>query len=735
MRPALPDTYSKEEKEEIERRHQRLIDAWQTRKEAQDLEAVDKAFYFAVEAHKNQRRRSGEPYIYHPIAVATIAANDIGLGRSSIICALLHDVVEDTQYTLDDIREMFGEKVSKVVDGLTKFDKLDGAESMQAENFKKIITSLTYDVRVVLIKLSDRLHNMRTLDSMPKHKQLKIASETSYIYAPLAYRLGLHAIRIELEDLALKYTNPTIYNNIRSRIENVRENRMGEMRDFITPVIEALEKTGINVRYEIKERSVNSIWKRMMEKELSFEELYGSFVVRFITNCPIEQERIECWKIYAVLTGFYRPNTAKLKDWISFPKTNGYESLHAVVMGQTGNWVEVQIRSQRMEEIAEKGFAAYWKHKADSMTESGFDIWLKKAQDLINTESNNAIEFVDNFKLDLFSDEIHVFTPKGEMILLPKGSTALDFAYNIHSKIGDHSIAANVNSRLTQLDFKLSNGDQVEIITSEAQHPQEKWFEFLATATAKSRLKNGIKEYRRTFREEGEAKYEEIMKKLDLDPSKANRNIVMTAEQLTSSIDFYYQVATGKIDEQTIRDILKPQSSNNSFVRYITFGLLGNNNNRGKDETPSITSSGEFDFNVSTCCNPIPGDDVIAFSFPGEPLQIHRSNCPRAIQLSARYGNNIVKAKWQPKSEIAFLADLKINALDSAGLLNRMTNLLSNEMKLNLHTLHMEAKNNLVEATISIYVHNTKELDDLIDKLNHMKDVQKVIRKTSKENK
>ena len=735
MKPALPDTYSKEEKEEIERRHQRLIDAWQTRKETQDLEAVDKAFYFAVEAHKNQRRRSGEPYIYHPIEVATIAAKDIGLGRTSIICALLHDVVEDTQYTLGDICEMFGEKVSKVVDGLTKFDKMDGAESMQAENFKKIITSLTYDVRVVLIKLSDRLHNMRTLDSMPKHKQLKIASETSYIYAPLAYRLGLHAIRIELEDLALKYTNPTIYNNIRSRIEDVRENRMGEMRDFIAPVIEALEKTGIKVRSEIKERSVNSIWKRMMEKELSFEELYGSFVVRFITDCPIEQERLECWKIYAILTGFYRPNTAKLKDWISFPKTNGYESLHAVVMGQTGNWVEVQIRSQRIEEIAEKGFAAYWKHKADSMTESGFDIWLKKAQDLINTESNNAIEFVDNFKLDLFSDEIHVFTPKGQMILLPKGSTVLDFAYNIHTKIGDHSIAANVNSQLSQLDRKLCNGDQVEVITSDAQHPQEKWFEFLATATAKSRLKNGIKEYRRTFREEGEANYEEIMKKLDLDPSKANRNIVMTAEQLTSSIDFYYQVATGKIDEQTIRDILKPQSSNNSFVRYITFGLLGNNNNRGKDETPSITSSGEFDFNVSTCCNPIPGDDVIAFSFPGEPLQIHRSNCPRAIQLSARYGNNIVKAKWQPKSEIAFLADLKINALDSAGLLNRMTNLLSNEMKLNLHTLHMEAKNNLVEATISIYVHNTKELDDLIDKLNRMKDVQKVIRKTSKENK
>jgi GTP pyrophosphokinase len=732
MTPALPDTYSKEEKEEIERRHRRLIDAWQTRKEAQDLEAVDKAFYFAVEAHKNQRRRSGEPYIYHPIEVATIAAHDIGLGRTSIICALLHDVVEDTQYTLDDIREMFGEKVSRVVDGLTKFDQMEGAESMQAENFKKIITSLTYDVRVVLIKLSDRLHNMRTLDSMPKHKQLKIASETSYIYAPLAYRLGLHAIRIELEDLALKYTNPTIYNNIRKRVDDVRERCMGEMRDFIAPVIEALEKTGIKVRAEIKERSVNSIWKRMMEKELSFEELYGSFVVRFITNCPVDQERLECWKIYAVLTGFYRPNTAKLKDWISFPKTNGYESLHAVVMGQTGNWVEVQIRSQRMEEIAEKGFPAYWKYRAnDDKTESGFDEWLKKALYLINNESNNAIEFVDNFKLDLFSDEIHVFTPQGKMILLPKGSTVLDFAYYIHTEIGDHSIAANVNSQLTQLDRKLNNGDQVEVITSEAQHPQEKWFEFLATATAKSRLKNGIKEYRRTFREQGEAKFNEIMGKLDLDPSKANRNTVMAAEHLTSSIDFYYQVATGKIDERAIRNVLKPQSSSGSFVRYLTFGLLGNSSSRDKDEMPSITSSGEFDFNVSTCCNPIPGDDVIAFSFPGEPLQIHRSNCPKAIQLSSRYGNNIVKAKWQPKSEIAFLADLKVTALDSAGLLNRMTNLLSNEMKLNLHMLHMEAKNDLVEATISIYVHSTNELDDLISKLNHLKDIQKVIRKNS----
>ena len=730
MEPILPDTYSKEEKEEIERRHQRLLDAWQTRKEAQDLEAVNKAFYFAIEAHKDQRRRSGEPYIYHPIEVATIAAHDIGLGRTSIICALLHDVVEDTQYTLDDIREMFGEKVSRVVDGLTKFDNLEGAESMQAENFKKVISSLSYDIRVVLIKLSDRLHNMRTLDSMPKHKQLKIASETSYIYAPLAYRLGLHAIRIELDDLALKYTNPTIYDNIRKRMDNVRGKRMGELRDFIAPVMAEIEKTGIKARAEIKERSVNSVWKRMMDKELAFEDLYGSFIVRFITDCPKDQERLECWKIYALLTNNYRPYTSKLKDWISFPKANGYESLHAVVMGQTGNWVEVQIRSERMEEIAEKGFAAYWKYKTDNdKTESGFDEWLKKAQDLIGSESDNAIEFVDNFKLDLFSAEIFVFTPQGKMISMPKGSTVLDFAYSIHSEIGDHSIAANVNNQLTQLDQKLSNGDQVEIITSESQHPQEKWFEFLATATAKSRLKSGIKEYRRTFREQGEQKYEEIMRKLDLEPSKANRNTIMTSENLTSSIDFYYQVATGKIDERLIRNVLKPQSGSSSFVRYITFGLLGNSS-KEKYEAP-ITTSCEFDFNVSTCCNPIPGDDVIAFSFLGEPLQIHRSNCPKAIQLSSRFGNNIVKAKWQPKSEIAFLAELKITALDSAGLLNRMSNLLSNEMQLNLHSLHMEAKQDVVEAAISIYVHNTKELDDLITKLNQLKEIQKVVRKSS----
>lgn len=732
MAATIPDTYSPEEKEEIERRHRRLIDSWQTRKEAQDLEMVDKAFYFAVEAHKDQRRRTGEPYIYHPIEVATIAAHDIGLGRTSIICALLHDVVEDTKYTRDDINAMFGEKVARVVDGLTKFEKMEDVESMQAENFRKIISSLSYDIRVVLIKLSDRLHNMRTLDSMPKHKQLKIASETLYLYAPLAYRLGLHAIKTELEDLSRKYTDPTIYNSILKRMDEVRERRKHEMEAFIVPIEEELKKNGVNARIVIIERSVNSVWKRMKEKELPFEELYGAFVVRIITDCPIEQEKIECWKIYAILTNCYQPFTKKLKDWISFPKANGYESLHAVVMSKSGNWVEVQIRSQRMEEIAEKGFAAYWKYKTDERFESGFDEWLKKAQDYINAQAGNAIEFVDNFKLDLFAEEIFVFTPKGKMISLPKGSTALDMAYHIHTRIGNQSIAANVNNKLVQLDQELRTGDQVEIITSDAQHPQEKWFEFLVTANAKSRLKEGIKEYRRSFRDEGEAKLNEIMQKMGLDASKANRAKIMEEEHISSTIDFLYMVATNKIDEVIIRNILKPQSGSNTFVRYLTFGLLGNNSkDKDKVGAPTITSSGDFDFNVSTCCSPIPGDDVIAFNFPGEPLQIHRSNCPKAIEMSARYGNNIVKAKWQPKSEIAFLAELKITALDTEGLLNRMTDLLSNEMKLNLHMLHMEAKQDLVEASLTIFVHNTHELDDLIGKLNNIKEVQKVIRKNT----
>ena len=727
MSNALPDNYSAAEKEEILRRYERLLTVWQTRKEQQDLEMVEKAFYFAANAHCNQRRRTGEPYIYHPIAVATIAAQDIGLGRTSITCALLHDVVEDTDYTLEDISAMFGEKVAHIIDGLTKLDKVEDAESMQAENFKKIISSLSYDIRVVLIKLADRLHNMRTLSSMPPHKQLKIASETSYIYAPLAYRLGLHAIKNELEDLSLKYRDPVIYESINKQMNEVRGERTKQLKDFLLPIEEAFKQRGIKVDTQIIERSTHSIWKRMQRKQLTFDDLYGNFNIRIVIDCPLDMEKIECWKIYAVITDVYTPNVSKLKDWISTPKINGYESIHAVFMSHDGKWVEVQIRSKRMNEIAEKGFTAYWSYRTDNQTESGFDEWLKRVNELISSESDSTLDFVDTFTNDLFSDEIKVFTPQGKAITLPKHSTALDFAYNIHSEVGNHSIAAHVNNQLVQLDQKLNTGDQVEIITSEAQHPQEKWFEFLNTAFAKSKLKAGIKEYRRGFREKGEELFNGIMKKLDLEASKANAHKVMDEEHISSVVDFYYYIAQGKINEQIIQKVLKPQSSSSSggFLRAITFGLLGNSD---KHEQESANPLGEFDFNVATCCNPIPGDEVVAFNFPGEPMQIHRSNCAKAIEMMSRYGNNIVKAKWQPKSEIAFLAGLKITAIDNVGLLNKMTNLLSNELKLNLHSLQMESKQDLVEANISVYVHSTTELNLLIDKLSKMKEVKKVVR-------
>ena len=654
MEQSLPDNYSSAEKEEILRRYERLLEAWQTRKEKQDLEMVEKAFYFAAKAHCTQRRRSGEPYIYHPIAVATIAAQDIGLGRTSITCALLHDVVEDTEYTLDDISQLFGEKVSHIIDGLTKLDKVDNAESIQAENFKKIISSLSYDIRVVLIKLADRLHNMRTLNSMPPHKQLKIASETAYIYAPLAYRLGLHAIKDELEDLSLKYTDPVIYNSIKKQVNEIREEKIGQLKQFLAPLEETFKKRGVEVQSQIVERSTHSVWKRMKKKQLTFDELYGIFHLRFLIDCPPDMEKIECWKLYAIITDVYTPNVSKLKDWISTPKINGYESIHAVFMGKDGNWAEVQIRSKRMNEIDEKGFTAYWQYRTDNQTESGFDEWLKRVNELISSESDSTLDFVDTFTNDLFADEIKVFTPQGKAITLPKNATVLDFAYSIHSEIGNHSIAANVNNKLAHLDQKLKTGDQVEIITSEAQHPQEKWFEFLTTAFAKSKLKAGIKEYRRGFREKGEELFNTIMKKLGMEPSKANRNKLMEDQHLTSAVDFFYYMSQGRINEHIISKVLKPQSnSSGGLLRYLTFGLWGNDTKQ--EETP-IDTSGEFDFNVANCCNPIPGDEVVAFNFPGEPLQIHRSDCPKAINMMSHYGNNIVKAKWQPKSEIAFLA-------------------------------------------------------------------------------
>ncbi|MCK9452557.1 MAG: RelA/SpoT family protein [Bacteroidales bacterium] len=734
------ETYSPAERLEILRRYRNLIEVWHTRKDTSDRWVVRKAFRLAADAHKDMRRKTGEPYIYHPLEVATIAAGEIGLGRTSIICALLHDVVEDTEYKLTDIQAMFGEQVALIIDGLTKIDDMvegSDVESMQAENFRKVLLTLSYDVRVILIKLADRLHNMRTLDAMPAVKQWKIASETSYLFAPLAYRLGLYAIKSELEDLALKYTEPGVYQAIHLKLDQTREQRNIKVAEFVEPIETTLTKLGLNFRTHIAEKSASSIWQRMKEKEIPFEEVYDTYVVRFIVDCPIELEKVECWRVYATITGFYRPNNERLRDWISLPKANGYESLHATVMSKTGKWIEVQIRTERMDEIAEKGYAAYWKYKDSDLSESGLDEWLTKVRELITTEAASALDFLNNFKLNLFSDEIFVFTPKGEMISMPNGSTALDFAYNIHTQLGNHCIGANVNHKLVQLDHTLKTGDQVEIITSKVQYPREEWFELVETARAKSRLKEGIREFRKRFRDEGREKLENYLKQLKLEPSKVNISRIIDYEDLSGLVDLYYYIAKDKINFQRVKNAFKEKSSG-GIMRYLTNPFSWSRTQSAETEdsktpeklNPSLINeqTSEFNYTVSRCCNPIPGDEVVALVFPNEPMHIHRVNCPKAINLMSQFGNNIVKAKWKQKEDIAFLAGLKIVGIDSMGFLQRVTEVISGQLKLNIRSLHLVSSKGVVEATVTVYVHNAQNLKDLIEKLKKVKEIKKVSR-------
>lgn len=744
MKITALDTYSPAERSEILRHYRNLIDVWHTRKDTTDRWMVRKAFRLAVEAHKDMRRRSGEPYVYHPLEVATIAAGEIGLGRTSIICALLHDVVEDTEYKLSDISAMFGEQIARIIDGLTKIDTMvegSDVESLQAENFRKILLTLSYDVRVILIKLADRLHNMRTLDSMPPLKQWKIASETSYLFAPLAYRLGLYAIKSELEDLALKYTEPTAYASIKKNLDESREERKILVEQFLEPIKESLSRMGVKVRIQIAEKSSSSIWNRMKEKEIPFSEVYDTYVVRFILESPVEVEKIDCWRVYAAITTIYKPNNERLRDWISLPKANGYESLHATVMSKVGKWIEVQIRSERMDEVAEKGYAAYWKYKdAPANSESGLDEWLTKVREVMSSEDASALSFINNFKLNLFSDEIFVFTPKGEMISLPKGATALDFAFNIHSNLGSQCIGANVNHKLVQLNHVLKTGDQVEIITSKVQFPKDQWFDFIVTARAKSRLNEAIREHRKTFKDEGRVKLEGYFKQLNLDSSKANITKLIDAEELSGLVDLYYFTAIDRINLQRIKTAFREKTGSglfkylvNPFARHKPIEEVAEQE-IPKLESPTIKADvlkediSELDYIVSTCCNPIPGDDVVALTFQGEPMHIHRVNCPKATLLMTQYGNNIVKAKWKQKEDIVFLAGLKITGIDSVGFIYRITELVSIQLGLNIRNLQLESSNGVVIAFLTVYVSNVKKLKDMIDKLQKIDGVRKVTR-------
>jgi len=732
----LPDTYSAEEKVELGRQFQVLLRCWKGRKNEQDIEKVTEAYLLAANAHKDARRKSGEPYMYHPLAVATIIAGEMGMGRTSIICALLHDVVEDTEYTLDDMREIFGDKVAQIVDGVTKLtdDEVgENVKSLQAETFRKVIMSMSDEIRVILVKLADRLHNMRTLGSMPHHKQLKIASETTQIYAPIAYRLGLYKIKTELDDLCLKYINPQIFNSVKSQLNEIRERKINELQEFVAPVKAYLRDRGIKVTAMAIERNVSAIWERMAKFGMSIDEVYDVYVARIIIDCEREEEKMRCWETFAAFTSFYYPDSKKMRDWVSFPKTNGYESIHAVFMSKEGNWVETQIRTERMNEIAEHGFSAYWKFRdLNTKEESGLDLWMSVVKNLVKQENpsqTSALEFIDNFKLDLFNDEIFVFTPKGDKMTFPKGSTVLDFAYAIHSDIGNHCAGANVNKKLASLNTELKMGDQIEIITSQYVEPQEEWFDYIATSTAKSRLKEGIKDYRKAFKAQGKPMLEEMFLKTNVEFSKQNRNILVEKMHLMGRTDLYYYVAVGKINQQDVENVFKINDKKvDTLLKYITFGLVKSSFQKKNVENETAENSTDIGYVVAQCCKPIPGDDVVAIELPGEPVHIHRPDCPEAMKLMSRFGKNIVKASWKLGDDISYLATLKLTCINKIGLGVSIFDVISKDEKLDIREINMKSEGSIVIATIILMVTNVQTLNNLIDKLKKIELVKKVER-------
>lgn len=720
------------EKKEILKRYRALLRACKATLQKGDKKMIRRAFDLALESHKDMRRKSGEPYIYHPIAVAQIAAEEIGLGTTSIVCTLLHDVVEDTDMTLEDVEMEFGKKVAKIIDGLTKISGVfDYNSSLQAENFRKMLLTLADDVRVILIKLADRLHNMRTMDFMPREKQLKISSETVYLYAPLAHRLGLYAMKSELEDLSMKYTESATYKYIAQKLNEKKTERERFIKEFIDPIQNILNEQGLTAQVYGRPKSIHSIWNKMRNKNIPFEEVYDLFAIRIILDSQPEQEKADCWKAYSIVTDFYRPNPDRLRDWISSPKFNGYESLHTTVMGPKGQWVEVQIRTERMNEIAEKGFAAHWKYKegpnADS---SGLDQWLQKVRELLKNPESNALDFLDDFKMNLFSDEIFIFTPKGALMQLPVNATALDFAFEIHSDLGAKCIGAKVNHKLVPLSYQLQNGDQVEIITSNKQVPKEDWLNFVITAKAKSKIKSSLKEEKRKIADEGREVLDRKLKSLKIPSTIENINKLTHFFKLHASQDFLYQVAKGIIDISDLKEYLHAEKNGEykPFERSDPAEFI----KKVKSEEIDTLLIGEdlqkIDYKLAPCCNPIPGDDVFGFVTVGEGIKIHRTSCPNSTKLMSNFGYRIVKARWNSQKQLAFLTGLRITGIDDMGLINKITTIISNDFKVNMRSITVDSHDGIFEGSIMVYVNDTQHLNELIHTLKQVDSVTDVSR-------
>ncbi len=720
------------EKQEILKRYRALLRACKSTLQKGDKRMIRRAFDMALESHQDMRRKSGEPYIYHPIAVAQIAAEEIGLGTTSIVCALLHDVVEDTDITLEDIEREFGKKVATIIDGLTKISGVfDYNSSLQAENFRKMLLTLADDVRVILIKLADRLHNMRTMDYMPQEKQLKISSETSYLYAPLAHRLGLYAMKSELEDLAMKYTEPATYKFIAQKLNEKKAERENYIKEFIDPIQKILTEQDLKSAVNGRPKSIHSIWNKMRNKNIPFEEVYDLFAIRIILDSGMDQEKSDCWKAYSIVTDFYRPNPDRLRDWISSPKFNGYESLHTTVMGPRGQWVEVQIRTERMNEIAEKGFAAHWKYKeAPNSDSSGLDQWLHKVRELLKNPDSNALDFLDDFKMNLFSDEIFIFTPKGALLQLPINATALDFAFEIHTDLGAKCIGAKVNHKLVPLSYKLQNGDQVEIITSSKQTPKEDWLSFVITAKAKSKIKSTLKEEKKRIAEEGKEILERKLKSLKIPNTIDNLNKIANFFRFHASQDLMYQVAKGTIDIGDLRDFLAAEKHAENKPADKTEPTEFIKKLRG-DEIDTLLIGEDLqkiDYKLSACCNPIPGDDVFGFVTVGEGIKIHRNNCPNATKLMSSFGYRIVKARWNSQKQLAFLTGIKIIGIDQVGLINNLTTVISSDFKVNMRSITVDSHEGIFEGSIMVFVNDTLHLDNLIAKLKQVKGITDVRR-------
>jgi len=705
----------------------------------EDKKIIRKAFDVAVDAHKDQRRKSGEAYIFHPIAVAKIVAREIGLGATSIAAALMHDVVEDTDITVQDIEKMFNPKIAQLVEGLTKIAKVktDQEISMQAENFRKMLLTLNDDVRVIIIKIADRLHNMQTMGSMADYKQAKIASETLYIYAPLAHRLGLYNIKTQLEDLGLKYTEPEVYNDIVSKIKETKEEQDSYIKSISDVLSKSMVDEGIEFTIKGRPKSIYSIRRKMKVQGVTFDEVYDKFALRIIYKANQHDEKFIAWKIYSVVTDHYRPSPSRLRDWISSPKSSGYEALHITVMGPKGRWVEIQVRSERMDEIAEKGYAAHYKYKNGATEEHGLEIWLNQLKEALENSSANAVDFVEDFKLNLYAKEIYVFTPKGEIKSLPKGATSLDFAFSIHSEIGVKTRGTRVNGKLVPLNYVLNSGDQVEIITSANQKPTSQWLDYVTTSRAKNKIKNVLNENTKKIAEDGKEILTRKLRHLKITLNENTTNELVNYFKFQTSLDLYYRAGIGAIENQQLKEFAAQKSNTlvNFFKKTMKRSPSSQTEQINKNEISKKydllvfgSEQDKLDYKLSSCCNPIPGDEVFGFVSINEGIKVHKKDCPNAISMQSNYAYRIIQAKWIDSSQEEFKAILKITGMDVLGLTNELTKVISNQMNVNIQSISLSSEAGIFNGQVAVVVQNNTILKKLIENIKKVDGIDKVTR-------